>query len=60
VCLDAMDDILQTIKLEVTLDCEQGASLDKVWSYAELAQRRIYERNGLDLDPVSVDDSMKR
>ncbi|KAJ2481205.1 hypothetical protein EV174_003531, partial [Coemansia sp. RSA 2320] len=55
-----MDDILQTIKLEVTLDCEQGASLDKVWSYAELAQRRIYERNGLDLDPVSVDDSMKR
>ncbi|KAJ2908963.1 hypothetical protein GGI21_002359, partial [Coemansia aciculifera] len=55
-----MDDILQTLKLEVTLDCLQGSSLSQMWSYVELAQRRLLQRNGMESESVSVDDSMKR
>ncbi|KAJ2326059.1 hypothetical protein GGI00_004853, partial [Coemansia sp. RSA 2681] len=58
--LRAMDDILQTVKLEVTLDCMQGSSLSQVWSYVELAQRRLLQRNGMDPEPVSIDVLMKR
>ncbi|KAJ2745117.1 hypothetical protein GGI20_002415 [Coemansia sp. BCRC 34301] len=55
-----MDDLLQTVKLEVTLDCMEGSSLSKVWSYVELAQRRLLQRNGLDPESASVDVSIKR
>ncbi|KAJ2879920.1 hypothetical protein H4R27_005031 [Coemansia aciculifera] len=55
-----MDDIIQTVKLEVALDCEQGSTLSKVWSYVELAQRRLLQRNGMDSESVTVDDALKR
>ncbi|KAJ2055358.1 hypothetical protein GGI17_006670 [Coemansia sp. S146] len=55
-----MDDIIQTVKLEVALDCEQGSTLNKVWSYVELAQRRLLQRNGMDSESVTVDDALKR
>ncbi|KAJ2643029.1 hypothetical protein GGF44_001371, partial [Coemansia sp. RSA 1694] len=58
--LRAMDDILQTVKLEVTLDCMQGSSLGQVWYYVELAQRRLLQRNGMDPESVSIDVLMKR
>ncbi|KAJ2098718.1 hypothetical protein GGI09_003166 [Coemansia sp. S100] len=55
-----MDDIIQTVKQEVALDCDQGSTLSKVWSYVELAQRRLLQRNGTDPESVTVDDALKR
>ncbi|KAJ2732127.1 hypothetical protein IW152_004049 [Coemansia sp. BCRC 34962] len=55
-----MDDIIQTVKLEVTLDCEQGSSLSKMWSYAELAQRRLLQQHGLDSESATIDGALKR
>ncbi|KAJ2810571.1 hypothetical protein H4S07_002594 [Coemansia furcata] len=55
-----MDDIIQTVKLEVTLDCEEGTTLRKMWSYVELAQRRLLQRNGVDSESYTIDDALKR
>ncbi|KAJ2878663.1 hypothetical protein H4R27_005708 [Coemansia aciculifera] len=55
-----MDDIIQTVKQEVALDCEKGSTLSKVWSYVELAQHRLLQRNGIDSESVTVDDALKR
>ncbi|KAJ2321834.1 hypothetical protein IWW51_004334, partial [Coemansia sp. RSA 2702] len=53
-----MDDILQTLRLEVTLDCREGSQLSQVWTYVEQGQRSLNKQNGIDAD-VSVDDSLK-
>ncbi|KAJ2483130.1 hypothetical protein IWW56_000650 [Coemansia sp. RSA 2131] len=53
-----MDDILQTIKQEITLDCDEGSRLGRVWEYVALAQQKLYTRNGVSVD-TSVDDDMK-
>ncbi|KAJ2850339.1 hypothetical protein IWW36_001956 [Coemansia brasiliensis] len=53
-----MDDILQTLKQEITLDCEEGSSLDEVWKYVRVAQRRQHQQNGIASEPV-VDDDLK-
>ncbi|KAJ2126985.1 hypothetical protein IW136_006519, partial [Coemansia sp. RSA 678] len=53
-----MDDILQTIKQEITLDCDEGSRLSRVWEYVALAQQKLYTRNGIS-DEASVDDDMK-
>ncbi|KAJ2750018.1 hypothetical protein GGI19_005342 [Coemansia pectinata] len=55
-----MDDIIQTVKQEVALDCEKGSTLSKVWSYVEVAQRRLLQRNGMDYESVTVNDALKR
>ncbi|KAJ2065379.1 hypothetical protein GGI17_000432 [Coemansia sp. S146] len=55
-----MDDIIQTVKLEMALECEQGFTLSKVWSYVELAQHRLLQRNGMSSKSVTVDDALKR
>ncbi|KAJ2186878.1 hypothetical protein EV181_003068, partial [Coemansia sp. RSA 532] len=53
-----MDDILQTIKQEITLDCDEGSRLSRVWEYVALAQQKLYTRNEIS-DEASVDDNMK-
>ncbi|KAJ2454830.1 hypothetical protein EV183_001249 [Coemansia sp. RSA 2336] len=53
-----MDDILQLLKQEITLDCEEGSSLDDIWGYVNVAQKRQHQQNGITSEPV-VDDALK-
>ncbi|KAI8325392.1 hypothetical protein GQ54DRAFT_337323 [Martensiomyces pterosporus] len=55
-----MDEVLATLKNEITLDCEEGSSLDQIWRYVEQAQRAIAERSHIDTDGIAVDGAMKQ
>ncbi|KAJ2808979.1 hypothetical protein H4R20_000487 [Coemansia guatemalensis] len=54
-----MDDILQTIKKEVTLDGVEGSTLSRVWDYADLGQRRLLEKNGVNSEGASADSALR-
>ncbi|KAJ2675668.1 hypothetical protein IWW42_001090 [Coemansia sp. RSA 1085] len=53
-----MDDILQILKQEITLDCDEGSSLDDIWKYVNVAQKRQHQKNGIASEPT-VDDALK-
>ncbi|KAJ2498545.1 hypothetical protein GGH96_004211 [Coemansia sp. RSA 1972] len=54
-----MDDILQAIKQEITLDCDEGSRLGRVWEYVALAQQKLYTRHEISDEVASVDADMK-
>ncbi|KAJ2158150.1 hypothetical protein GGF46_003988 [Coemansia sp. RSA 552] len=54
-----MDDILQSVKEDITLDCEEGSSLSRVWEYVDLAQQQIHRENGVDPEPSSGDRALQ-
>ncbi|KAJ2359206.1 hypothetical protein GGF43_000228 [Coemansia sp. RSA 2618] len=54
-----MDDILQTIKQEITLDCDEGSRLGRIWEYVGLAQQKLHTHNGVNTDATSVDSELK-
>ncbi|KAJ2778364.1 hypothetical protein H4R18_004640 [Coemansia javaensis] len=55
-----MDDVLQIIKREITLDCEEGSTLGQVWGYVDLAQRELCQRRGVGADAAGAADSALR
>ncbi|KAJ2081282.1 hypothetical protein H4R24_002459 [Coemansia sp. RSA 988] len=54
-----MDDILQTIEREVTLDGVEGSTLSRVWEYADLGQRRLLEKHGVNSEAASADSALR-
>ncbi|KAJ2613950.1 hypothetical protein H4S08_001949 [Coemansia sp. RSA 1365] len=54
-----MDDILQTIKREVTIDGVEGSTLSRVWDYADLGQQRLLEKNGVSSETASADSALR-
>ncbi|KAJ1734554.1 hypothetical protein LPJ61_001005 [Coemansia biformis] len=55
-----MDDVLQIIKREIALDCDEGSTLSQVWSYVDLAQWELHSRRGTGASlPTGADSAFR-
>ncbi|KAJ2662893.1 hypothetical protein IWW48_001601 [Coemansia sp. RSA 1200] len=50
-----MDSIVHTVKREVSLDSDEGADLERLWSFVKLAQQETIAQQRIDCSDISVD-----